>query len=166
MRLLPMRQIGFLLSFLFCGWTAAGAAAPPRSGQPAPQIDGLYSSGGTFRLFALRGKAVYLNFFATWCPPCNDEAPDVNALQKKYRKRGLVVLGVDALENAGKANEFVHKFNLSYKAVADPQGQIRDAYGINALPVHVFIDRRGKIKLYRMGQMNKSEIEAAIKSIL
>jgi len=161
-----MRRIAItlLLSILCCG--LALAAAPPRAGQPAPRIDATYSTGGSVHLAQFRGKGVYLNFFATWCPPCNEEAPDVNALQKKYRNKGLVVLGIDALENAGKANEFVHKFNLSYKAVPDAQGQIRDAYGINALPVHVFIDRRGNIKLYRMGEMNKSEIEAAIKSIL
>ncbi|MDQ6932646.1 MAG: TlpA family protein disulfide reductase [Candidatus Eremiobacteraeota bacterium] len=161
-----MRRTVLSVTFFLLGSGIVLAAAPPRAGQPAPRIDASYSTGGPVHLRQFRGKGVYLNFFATWCPPCNDEAPDVNGLQKKYRKKGLVVLGIDALENAGKANEFVHKFGLSYKAVPDAQGQIRDAYGINALPVHVFIDRRGNIKLYRVGQMNKSEIEAAIKSIL
>lgn len=161
-----MRRIVLTLCIYAFACGLALAAAPPRAGQPAPRIDASYSSGGSVHLSKLRGKGVYLNFFATWCPPCNDEAPDVNALQKKYRKKGLVVLGIDALQNAGKANEFVRKFGLSYKAVPDEQGQIRDAYGINALPVHVFIDRRGIIKLYRMGEMNKTEIEAAIRSIL
>ncbi len=161
-----MRRTILTLSFCVLGYGLALAAAPPRAGQPAPRIDASYSTGGPVHLSQFRGKGVYLNFFATWCPPCNDEAPDVNALQKKYRNKGLVVLGIDALENAGKSNDFLRKFRLTYKAVPDPEGQIRDAYGINALPVHVFIDRRGKIKLYRMGEMNKFEIEAAIRSIL
>ena len=115
---------------------------------------------------SLRGKAVYLNFFANWCPPCNEEAPDVNALQKKYRSRNFVVVGVDERENAGRANDFLHKYGSTYKAVVDDSGSIMQPYGAIGLPVHVFVDRHGNIKLVRNGEMDKAEIEKAIRSIL
>ena len=135
-------------------------------GKSAPDFRAPLASGGTLALSSLRGKPVYLNFFATWCPPCNEEAPDVNALQKQYRKRGLVVLGVDWKENADHARSFVKKYGLSYRAVVDQSGDLLTPYGSIGLPVHVFIDRRGNVKLLRQGEMDKQAIDAAIRSIL
>ncbi|MDQ2680191.1 MAG: TlpA family protein disulfide reductase [Candidatus Eremiobacteraeota bacterium] len=162
-----MRPLSFVLTIALAATLGGSALAggPPQVGQPAPGFTAPLASGGNLSLSSLRGKAVYLNFFASWCPPCNEEAPDVNALQKKYAKRGLVVVGVDELENAAKANGFLKKYGLVYKAVVD-SGTLRDEYGTNALPVHVFISRNGKVKLYREGEMSKTEIESAIKSIL
>ncbi|MEO6914114.1 MAG: TlpA disulfide reductase family protein [Candidatus Baltobacteraceae bacterium] len=160
---LPTSLLTIALALSFGGNAFAGG--PPAAGQTAPDFTAPLTGGGNLKLSSLRGKAVYLNFFASWCPPCNEEAPDVNALQKKYAKRGLVVVGVDELENVEKANGFLKKYGLVYKAVVDG-GALRDEYGTNALPVHVFIARNGKIKLYREGEMSKSEIESAIKSIL
>ncbi len=162
-----MRPLAFLLTLAFALSLGgrAFAGGPPQAGQSAPDFTAPLSGGGNLKLSSLRGKAVYLNFFASWCPPCNEEAPDVNALQKKYAKRGLVVVGVDELESAAKANDFLKKYGLVYKAVVDG-GALRDEYGTNALPVHVFVARNGKVKLYREGEMSKAEIEAAIKSIL
>ena len=135
-------------------------------GKPAPQFRAPLANGGTLALSSLRGKPVYLNFFATWCPPCNEEAPDVNALQKQYRMRGLVVLGIDWKENADHARSFVKKYGLSYRAVVDQNGDLLTPYGSIGLPVHVFIDRRGNVKLFRQGEMDKQAIDAAIRSIL
>ncbi len=153
-----------VLFTLLLGTSALAEVA--QSGKPAPNFTAPLSTGGTLRLSQLRGKAVYLNFFATWCPPCNQEAPDVNALQNQYRKRGFVVLGIDERENADKANGYLRKNRLSFKAVVDPSGDVLAPYGAIGLPVHVFINRRGVIKYVRNGEMSKKDMEAAIKSIL
>ncbi|MBV9402830.1 MAG: TlpA family protein disulfide reductase [Candidatus Eremiobacteraeota bacterium] len=142
------------------------AFAAASVGKPAPSFTAPLASGGKLTLSSLHGKPVYLNFFATWCAPCNAEAPDINALQKQYQRRGFVTIGVDEREDADKAKSFVHKFGLSYKAVVDENGDVLNPYGAIGLPVHVFIDRRGNVKLIRNGEMSKAEIEAAIKSIL
>ena len=142
------------------------ALAAASVGKPAPSFTAPLASGGTLSLSSLHGKPVYLNFFATWCAPCNAEAPDINALQKQYQRRGFVTIGVDEREDADKAKSFVHKFGLTYKAVVDENGDVLNPYGAIGLPVHVFIDRRGNVKLIRNGEMSKAEIEAAIKSIL
>src|SRR5438309_1654765 len=75
-------------------------------GQPAPNWTEPIVPAGTLTLSSLRGKPVYLNFFASWCPPCNDEAPGINELQKQFAARGLRVVGIDVLENAKKAESF------------------------------------------------------------
>lgn len=146
-----------------CGGSGGGATA--HVGQPAPNWTEKTSTGSELTLSSLRGKAVYLNFFATWCPPCNQEAPSINALQKKYASRGLQVVGVDELENAKKAAQFVHKYGLVYPAVVD-DGTLQGQYNVNGLPVHVFIKRSGVIEKIVVGEMTKPAIAAAIQTIL
>ncbi len=144
----------------------SAAFAGASVGKPAPNFSAPLASGGKLTLSSLHGKPVYLNFFATWCAPCNAEAPDINALQKQYARRGFVTIGVDEREDADKAKSFVHKFALVYKAIVDENGDVLNPYGAIGLPVHVFIDRRGNVKLIRNGEMSKAEMDSAIKSIL
>jgi cytochrome c biogenesis protein CcmG, thiol:disulfide interchange protein DsbE len=140
------------------------ASAAPRPGDTAPDFTLPRDTSGTLALSSLKGKPVYLNFFASWCAPCNEEAPSVVALAKKYKAKGLVVLGVDEQEDATKAKGFAEKYNAPYPVVID-DGPMGKNYGAIALPVHVFIDKNGKISTYRLGEMSPSEIEDAIKKI-
>jgi cytochrome c biogenesis protein CcmG/thiol:disulfide interchange protein DsbE len=141
-------------------------AGVPHPGETAPAFSLPKAAGrGNITLASLKGKPVYLNFFATWCVPCNEEAPSVVELYKKYHGRGLVTLGVNELENRKKALEFAKKFSLPFDVVVD-DGPMGKNYGVLGMPVHVFIDRLGKISTYRLGQMNPGEIESAIKKIL
>ncbi|HUZ49755.1 MAG TPA: TlpA disulfide reductase family protein [Candidatus Dormibacteraeota bacterium] len=143
----------------------AGDVASTSTGVPAPPWSEPLSKGGVLASASLRGKPVYLNFFASWCPPCNAEAPSINVLYKKYRARGLQVVGVDVLENAAKAQGFREKYHLAYPVVVD-SGQLRDAYNINGLPVHVFIGSDGTIRQIVVGEMEPAAIKASIKAIL
>ncbi len=142
------------------------ALAVPKVGQPAPPFSLPTVDGKMLTLASLKGKPVYLNFYATWCGPCNDEAPVIGKLSAKFKSRGLTVLGVNELENPQKAKEFLTKYHLAYNAVVDSDGKAGKDYGALGLPVHVFIDRGGVVKTYRLGEMNPDEIEAAIKGIL
>jgi cytochrome c biogenesis protein CcmG, thiol:disulfide interchange protein DsbE len=166
-------SIGIIALLSACGAaksasTAAASSSAPTTGvvgQQAPAFSEPTSTGGTLTLASLKGKAVYLNFFASWCPPCNEEASAVGALQSKYGSRGLQVVGIDVQENAKKAEDFRQQHHLQYPAIIDP-GTLRDAYNINGLPVHVFIDRTGIIKKIEIGELSPSEMEADIKQIL
>jgi cytochrome c biogenesis protein CcmG/thiol:disulfide interchange protein DsbE len=160
----------FALSLLAgCASGKAGSsAAPPQFasvGQPAPAFEEPKVDGGTLSLASLKGKPVYLNFFATWCPPCNEEAADVNAVQHDFAARGLQVVGVNVLENAKKAKSFVDLHHLTYPAVVD-DGALRDAYRINGMPVHVFIDRQGIVRKIAIGELTKAEMTADVRTIL
>jgi cytochrome c biogenesis protein CcmG, thiol:disulfide interchange protein DsbE len=144
----------------------AAALAVPRVGQPAPSLS-LPSPDGksTVTLAGLKGKPVYLNFFASWCGPCNEEAPSIGQLRGKYAKRGLQVVGIDELDPPGKATDFQKKYGAPYALVGiDESGATGRTFGTVAMPVHVFIDRKGVVRVYRIGEMNPGEIEAAIKS--
>ena len=144
---------------------SAGAAAAPRAGQPAPQFSVKTLDERPLALAKFRGKPVYIDFFASWCAPCREETPGIIKLSKQYGKRGLVVIGLDYNEVSDRAQGMVDKFKIPFPvAIADQK--LLDSYGVIALPVHVFIDRKGTIKSYRLGEMSDAEIEAGIKSIL
>jgi peroxiredoxin len=134
-------------------------------GKPAPAFEEPTAAGAPLSLASLKGKAVYLNFFATWCPPCNEEAPDVNSLQKEFGPRGLQIVGVDVMEDAKKAKSFIDEHHLTYPAVVDA-GTLRDQYRINGMPVHVFIDRQGVVRKIEIGELSKAEMTADVRSIL
>jgi peroxiredoxin len=147
------------------GKSVQAAIVPAHVGKPAPDWSEPAEPFGTVSLHSLHGKAVYLNLFATWCTPCNDEASAINALQERYASKGLQVVGVDVLESARKAELFRAEHHLVYPAVVD-DGTLRDQYNVNGLPVHVFIDRRGVVRNIVVGEMNPDEMQANVEQIL
>jgi cytochrome c biogenesis protein CcmG, thiol:disulfide interchange protein DsbE len=144
---------------------SGGGSKTAQEGKPAPPWTEPLIDGKNLTMASLVGKPVYLNFFATWCPPCNAEAPDVNAVQREFASQGLHVIGVDVLENAAKAKTFVRQHHLDYPAVVD-SGTLRDEYQINGMPVHVFIDAHGIVRKIAVGELSKSQMEADVRTIL
>ena len=158
-----MLLIAALTALTACG--SGGGSQVAHVGSPAPTWTLPTSGGQTLALSSMRGKAVYLNFFATWCPPCNEEAPYINQFQKEFASQGLQIVGVDELENRSKAQQFVDKYKLVYPALVD-NGTLQSQYSVNGLPVHVFIDRSGVIKKIVVGEMSKAQIVSDIRAIL
>lgn len=163
-----MRIAASVTFLLALAGVPAAALAVPQQGQPAPGFSLPALQGdGTVQLDRFKGKPVYVNFFASWCGPCNTEAPSIGKLRAAYAKRGLEVLGVDELDVRNAGITFVKKYGTPYGTVAfDDSGAVGRTYGAIAMPVHVFIDRRGVVKTYRVGEMSPAEIDAAIKAIL
>ncbi len=162
------RLLASVLLIALAGCGAGGGSSsggPAAQGGPAPSFSLPTSTGGTFTSAKLAGKPYYLNFFASWCGPCQDEATDIGNLARIYAKKGVVIVGVDELENAAKAEQFRKQHNLPYQAVVD-SGTLRTAYNVNGLPVHVFVDKTGKIAALRVGEMSKAEINAALNSLI
>ena len=160
----------FVNSFAVLAIVAAAtlpAIAAPHMGDVAPAISiPSDKAGKTIDTTKLVGKAVYVNFFASWCPPCNAEAPSVKKLFAKYQKRGFITVGVDELEDASKATAFAKNYGWTFPVGVDTDGKALESYRAVGLPVHIFIDRKGKIDLVRMGEMGPDEIEAEIKKIV
>lgn len=144
---------------------ASSAPQTAAVGSPAPAWTEPSLPGPNLSLASLHGKAVYLNFFATWCPPCNSEAPAIDALARKYSARGLAIVGIDVLENARKAASFRDQHHLSYPVVID-DGRLRDQYQVNGLPVHVFIDRTGVVRQIAIGELSPAQMERSVERIL
>ncbi len=159
------RVVGVAFAAAVALSAAVPAAAAPHDGDLAPAFRLPKATGGTLSLAQYRGKAVYLNFFASWCGPCNNEAPTVAQLYGQYHRRGLATIGVNEQEDREKALGFARKYKWPF-AVALDDGNMGKDYGALGLPIHVFIDKAGKISTYRIGEMYRSEIEEAIKKIL
>ena len=168
-------MIGFSLSravqvLTLVSGIVASACAPafavPHEGDAAPAFSLPGAAGGTVSRAAFKGKPVYLNFFASWCVPCNDEASSVAALYGKYRGRGFNAVGVNELEDKSKALAFAHQYKWPFPIALDGDGTMAGSYGILGLPVHIFIDKNGKVSTFRLGEMDPPEIEAAIRKIL
>lgn len=116
-------------------------------GEIAPDFTLKDLKGVEVTLKKFRGKVVLLNFWATWCSPCRIEIPSMVELYKKYKDRGLEIIGVN-LDKLGKSD--VEKFSLEHKinfpVLLNPSGDVASLYGVVVLPTTVFLDRYGKIK--------------------
>ena len=128
-------------------------AANPSAGQPAP--DFVLAEHGTGRLVRLsdyRGKVVVLNFWATWCPPCVAEMPELQRLHAAHEATGdLVVLAVDVEEPAAAVEEFKRERSLTMPVLSDRTGEVRRHYGLPGLPGTFFIDRDGVVRSKMLG---------------
>ena len=116
----------------------------------------------------LKGNVVFLNFWATWCPPCRDEMPSMEALYSRFKDRNFEMLAVNVGENAEEVLEFMTAYNLSFPALLDRTGAISRLYGIQAIPVTCIIDKDGNIILRLTGSLdwNTPEIHRAIELLL
>lgn len=136
-------------------------------GQLAPDFVLKDIDGKTVRLSDYRGKAVVVNFWATWCPPCKTEMPWLVDLENKYRGQGLEIIGV-ALDEAGKDEiaKFARDMKLNYSVVIG-NDSTSDAYGdVSMLPTTFYIDRNGKIVERVVGITGRGEIEDYMKAAL
>ncbi len=127
-------------------------------GALAPEISVVTREGGTLHLADLRGKAVLLNFWASWCGPCRGEAPELESLHGT----GVTVLGVNQLEDRRAAAKFQQEFALTYPLVLDASGEVSQAYRANGLPVSFLIDEDGVVLHIFRGAVKKADIDAAL----
>ncbi len=100
--------------------------------------------GKTWNLKDLRGKVVLLNFWATWCPPCRKEMPDLEALYLKFKDQGFVVLAISD-EEAAKVNPFLAERNITYPVLLDPGRKVNEEFQIDGIPKSFVYDRSGKL---------------------
>jgi cytochrome c biogenesis protein CcmG, thiol:disulfide interchange protein DsbE len=111
---------------------------------PAFTLDRL-DRDGQLGVADLRGKAVVVNFWASWCVPCRDEAPVLQKTYERYRDQGLVVLGVDVNDFRQDARRFMKRYGLTYPVVYDGKGSTVGKWGVRGFPETFFVDRTGKL---------------------
>jgi cytochrome c biogenesis protein CcmG, thiol:disulfide interchange protein DsbE len=127
-----------------------------------PTLDG----PGKSSLADYRGKVVLLNYWASWCDPCRQEAPLLQRWQQRLQKKGGTVLGVDVLDVAGDARAFVNKYKLTYPILRDGDGSSQTAYGILAYPESFVIGRNGRIAAARRGVVNDQFMRQSVLPLL
>jgi cytochrome c biogenesis protein CcmG, thiol:disulfide interchange protein DsbE len=126
------------------GGLAAAANRGERPSAPDFTLERL-DDEGELQLSSLRGKAVVLNFWASWCQPCKEEAPFLEEIWRDNHDRGLVVVGLDAKDFRGDARRFARRFGLTFPLVFDGPGGIVDPYGVTGFPETFVIDREGRV---------------------
>jgi len=118
----------------------------PRVHKPAPAFSLARLDGGQMGLADMRGKLVLVHFWATWCVACRHEMPQIEQLWQRYRKRGLMVLGINVDRgDLDSVRAFVRERGVSFPTVLDPSGSVRNRYEVRALPTTYLIGRDGKI---------------------
>ncbi len=135
-------------------------------GEPAPVLVVPQVGGGEIDLASLRGKPVWVNFMATWCPPCRDELPAMGGFAARYEDTGLVVVLVDVREDEAAVAAFAKGLGVTIPIGLDGDGAAQDAWGAYALPVHYWVDAEGVVRDGALGGIGPDIMAAGLQSIL
>jgi len=136
-----------------------------RPAAPAPPLQ-LLSGGGRRSLADFRGRVVVLNVFASWCQPCETEAPALEREQRSLSARGATVLGVTYNDNADDTARFVRRLDLSYPVLRDPDGLVAGPLAVHGVPETFVIDRRGRIAAIRRGAIDRDFLLRTVAPLL
>ena len=151
---------------------ASGTSAPSgraglfHVGESAPALVVPQVGGGTIDLAALRGKPVWINFMATWCPSCQDELPLMNGFAARYGDKGLVVIAVDVREEEGMVAAFARRLNVSFPMGLDVDGRVSTRWGAIALPIHFWIDAEGIVRDGALGGIGPEVMASGLRTIM
>ncbi len=139
--------------------------AAPEVGDPAPQFEAeLLQGGGTLALDDLEGKPVVVNFWASWCVPCKDEAPMLREAHERYGDE-IAFVGVDIRDARDDALEFADRYGLDYVHVRDEDLAIYDSFGLTGQPETFFIDENGVILEHVPGPLYRETLFPLLDSL-
>lgn len=150
--------ISSLILLIGAGWiwlnrdtgnfSTGGSIPAPQQGFLAPNFLLPARGGGTISLEELRGQPVVINFWTSWCPPCQAEMPAMQRVHDEYQEQGLVIIGINATnqDSMADAKTFLDQNNLSFPVAFDTGGRASYDYQVRSLPTTFFIDRQGMIR--------------------
>ena len=134
--------------------------------EPAPDFTLALFDGTSFRLTGYRGQIVVVNFWASWCPPCQREAARFEADSRRYRARGVVFVGIDVEDSDVAARAFLREYGITYANGPDRSLQINASYGVSGLPTTVVIDRQGRVRQRWLGELQENQLTSFIEEAL
>jgi cytochrome c biogenesis protein CcmG/thiol:disulfide interchange protein DsbE len=139
---------------------ALGEAAPD---SPLPRLEG---GGGSGSLADYRGRWVLVNFWASWCVPCREEAPALEKFQRRHGGAHFTVLGIDSRDLSGDGRDFVRRYGLSYPQLRDGDGDTAHDFGTTGVPENFLIDPRGKVRLLLRGPVTSEYLRDSVAPLL
>jgi len=144
----------------------SAATGPFHVGQAVPALVVPQVGGGTIDLATLKGKPVWIDFMATWCPSCQDELPLMSGFAARYAKAGLVVIAIDVREEEGAVAAFGERLAVIFPLGLDSDGTVAKAWDALALPVHFWIDAKGIVRDGARGGIGPDVMVNGLKKIL
>ncbi len=139
----------------------------PRPGEMAPAFTLDRLGGGTTGLAQLKGHPVLVNFWASWCPPCRGEMPDLETIAREYHDSGLVVLALNLQEDPATVQRYADALGLSVTTVAlDRGGTVANRYNLTALPSSYFVDREGIVRDLNVGALTAKGLRTKLAKVL
>ena len=150
---------GVIVALLACGDDERRSARPPEVGKPAPDYHAVSLTGDSVSLAGARGRVVLLNVWATWCHPCREEIPILQALHERYAARGLELIGVsvDARGEEDTIREFANDFGMTYPLWLDPDERVQSTFLAIGVPATFLIDRTGVLRWRHVGPVRAAD---------
>ncbi|GAB4528452.1 MAG: hypothetical protein Fur0018_14550 [Anaerolineales bacterium] len=133
---------------------------------PAPDFTLHTFDGQDITLSDLRGQVVVINFWASWCPPCREEAPYLEQTWRKYKDRGVVFLGVDYVDTEPEARAYIAEFDITYPNGPDLQTRISQAYNMQGVPETFFVAKDGTLRGVHIGPLVPPQLDNKIEELL
>jgi cytochrome c biogenesis protein CcmG/thiol:disulfide interchange protein DsbE len=161
---LPAIALVWLLAYGFR--TNPREIPSPLLGRPAAPFTLTLFDGGRFALAEHAGRVVMLNFWASWCVPCREEAPLLEATWRTYRDQGVLFIGVNVQDSEEAARDFLSEFRITYPNGPDPGGRIAIEYGVYGIPETFFIGRGGRILAKDIGAIGSGRLVASLDATL
>jgi cytochrome c biogenesis protein CcmG/thiol:disulfide interchange protein DsbE len=150
------------------GQTTAGQFTTPPASKAVQASDFTLQTldGRSVKLSDYRGQVILLNTWASWCPPCRAEMPDLEAYYREHKEDGFVVLAVNDEESASTVANFIQAQGFTFPVLLDPGGKVMSQYGVRGLPTSFFIDRNGMVRGVWSGQLSPERLKQIVDPLL
>ena len=167
------KRTGLIVTFAFIlallavlAWGLKKVQAGPVSSGMAPDFSLTSFDGRTLTLSELRGQVVIINFWASWCPPCREEAAYLEQTWRKYKDKGVIFVGVDWVDTEKEALAYMKEFDLTYFNGPDIGTRIAQAYNIQGVPETFYVAKNGELRGVHIGPLKSPELDDKIDELL